>query len=230
MGNWTVPGGTVTAITDAGRFIEVYSEEPSRGWANPSREREGGHDPPSRASPSSPGPGPAPTPDQTADTRSDRLMSHPTPASAANKTTNTLTITRQPAAPFCPYSGRPRPSGMAGPTDTPWSDQGRRLAVAAGVPGLTGRAPADGNAPRCAAPLAQPLPVPFRYQHLLEGVEVLHAFAGAEHDRFQRIAGQADRHPCSSPSRPLAGWRSWATAMMRRTRLICQVRARRPGW
>jgi len=25
-----------TAISDAGRFIEVYSEEPSQGWANPS--------------------------------------------------------------------------------------------------------------------------------------------------------------------------------------------------
>jgi hypothetical protein len=34
---WGTPtGSTVTAITDAGRFIEVYSEEPSKGWANPS--------------------------------------------------------------------------------------------------------------------------------------------------------------------------------------------------
>jgi hypothetical protein len=34
---WGTPtGSTVTAITDADRFIEVYSEEPSRGWANPS--------------------------------------------------------------------------------------------------------------------------------------------------------------------------------------------------
>jgi hypothetical protein len=32
----TPTGSTVTAIIDAGRFIEVYSEEPSRGWANPS--------------------------------------------------------------------------------------------------------------------------------------------------------------------------------------------------
>jgi hypothetical protein len=32
----TATGSTVTAISDAGRFIEVYSEEPSRGWANPS--------------------------------------------------------------------------------------------------------------------------------------------------------------------------------------------------
>jgi len=31
-------------------------------------------------------------------------------------------------------------------------------------------------------PLAQPLPAPLRYQHLLEGVEVLNAFARAEHD------------------------------------------------
>ena len=31
----------------------------------------------------------------------------------------------------------------------------------------------------------QPLPAPVRYQHLLEGVEVLNAFARAEHDRFQ---------------------------------------------
>jgi len=49
---------------------------------------------------------------------------------------------------------------------------------------------------RCAGPLAQPLPAPVRYQHLLEGVEVLNAFARAEHDRLQRIAGQLDRHPC----------------------------------
>ncbi len=34
---WGTPtGSTVTAIVDAGRFIEVYSGEPSRGWANPS--------------------------------------------------------------------------------------------------------------------------------------------------------------------------------------------------
>jgi hypothetical protein len=34
---WGTPtGSTVTAIIDAGRFIEVYSEEPSRDWANPS--------------------------------------------------------------------------------------------------------------------------------------------------------------------------------------------------
>lgn len=35
---WGTPvGSTVTAmIIDADRFIEVYSEEPSRGWANPS--------------------------------------------------------------------------------------------------------------------------------------------------------------------------------------------------
>jgi len=34
---WGTPtGSTVTAITDAGQYIEVYSEEPSRGWANPS--------------------------------------------------------------------------------------------------------------------------------------------------------------------------------------------------
>jgi len=41
---------------------------------------------------------------------------------------------------------------------------------------------ANGNAPWCAGPLAQPLPAPVRYQHLLEGVEVLNAFARAEHD------------------------------------------------
>ena len=40
----------------------------------------------------------------------------------------------------------------------------------------------DGNAPWCAGPLAQLLPAPLRYQHLLEGVEVLDAFARAEHD------------------------------------------------
>lgn len=34
-------------------------------------------------------------------------------ASAANKTTNTLTITRQSAAPFLPYSGRPRAGAAA---------------------------------------------------------------------------------------------------------------------
>jgi hypothetical protein len=39
----------------------------------------------------------------------------------------------------------------------------------------------------------QPLPAPVRYQHLLEGVEVLDAFARAEDDRFQRIVGQVDR-------------------------------------
>jgi hypothetical protein len=34
---WGTPtGSTVTAIIDAGHVIEVYSEEPSRGWANPS--------------------------------------------------------------------------------------------------------------------------------------------------------------------------------------------------
>src|SRR6266567_4821031 len=34
---WGTPtGSTVTAIVDAGRYIEVYSEEPSQGWANPS--------------------------------------------------------------------------------------------------------------------------------------------------------------------------------------------------
>jgi hypothetical protein len=34
---WGAPtGSAVTTIIDAGRFIEVYSEEPSRGWANPS--------------------------------------------------------------------------------------------------------------------------------------------------------------------------------------------------
>ena len=40
------------------------------------------------------------------------------------------------------------------------------------------------------------LPAPLRYQHLPEGAEVLNAFARAEHDRFQRIFGQVDRHPC----------------------------------
>src|SRR5713101_4950384 len=54
----------------------------------------------------------------------------------------------------------------------------------------------DGNAPWCAGPLAQPLPASLRYQHLLEGIEVLNAFARAEHDRLQRIFGQMDRHPC----------------------------------
>jgi hypothetical protein len=29
-------GSTVTAIEDAGNVIYVYSEEPSKGWANPS--------------------------------------------------------------------------------------------------------------------------------------------------------------------------------------------------
>src|SRR6266849_8811800 len=43
--------------------------------------------------------------------------------------------------------------------------------------------------------LAGPLPAPLRYQHLLEGVEVLNALARAEHDRLQRIVGQMDRHP-----------------------------------
>jgi len=34
---WSTPTGSiVTAIIDAGRFIEVHSEEPSQGWANPS--------------------------------------------------------------------------------------------------------------------------------------------------------------------------------------------------
>ena len=58
---------------------------------------------------------------------------------------------------------------------------------------VTRTARADGNAPWCAGPLAQPLPAPLRYQHLLEGVEVLNAFARAEHDRLQRIFGQMDR-------------------------------------
>src|ERR1039457_2978058 len=56
---------------------------------------------------------------------------------------------------------------------------------AAGVPAraaITRRERADGNAPWCAGPLAQPLPAPLRYQHLLEGLEVLNAFARAEHD------------------------------------------------
>lgn len=34
---WGTPtGSTVTAIIDAGNVIEVYSEEPALGWANPS--------------------------------------------------------------------------------------------------------------------------------------------------------------------------------------------------
>jgi len=34
---WGTPTGSIVmAIIDAGRVIEVYSEEPSRGWANPS--------------------------------------------------------------------------------------------------------------------------------------------------------------------------------------------------
>ena len=45
-------------------------------------------------------------------------------------------------------------------------------------------------------PIAQPLPAPLRYQHLLEGIEVLNAFARAEHDRLQRIFGQMERQPC----------------------------------
>jgi len=32
----TETGSTVTAIINAGRYIEVYSEMPSKGWANPS--------------------------------------------------------------------------------------------------------------------------------------------------------------------------------------------------
>ena len=36
QGRGTPTGSTVTAIIDAGRFMEVYFEEPSRGWANPS--------------------------------------------------------------------------------------------------------------------------------------------------------------------------------------------------
>jgi hypothetical protein len=32
----TPTGSTVTAIIDVGQFIEVYSDEPSNGWANPS--------------------------------------------------------------------------------------------------------------------------------------------------------------------------------------------------
>ena len=47
---------------------------------------------------------------------------------------------------------------------------------------ITRRERADGNAPWCAGPLAQPLPAPLRYQYLLEGVEVLDAFTRAEHD------------------------------------------------
>ena len=31
----TPTGNTVTAIIDAGRYIEVHSEEPSQGWVNP---------------------------------------------------------------------------------------------------------------------------------------------------------------------------------------------------
>ncbi len=50
------------------------------------------------------------------------------------------------------------------------------------VRAITRRERADGKAPCCAGPLAQPLPAPLRYQHLLEGVEVLDAFARAEHD------------------------------------------------
>ena len=34
---WGTPAGsTVTAIIEAGKCIEVYSEAPPRGWANPS--------------------------------------------------------------------------------------------------------------------------------------------------------------------------------------------------
>ena len=35
---WDTPtGSTVTAIIDVGHVINVYSEEPSSGWANPSQ-------------------------------------------------------------------------------------------------------------------------------------------------------------------------------------------------
>ena len=95
---------------------------------------------------------------------------------------------RSPAGSPCGRSTMTRSSGgaLAGRT---WAAGGAARAA------IARRAPAEGNAPWCAGPLTRPLPAPVRYQHLLEGVEVLDAFARAEHDRFQRIAGQLDRHP-----------------------------------
>src|SRR5216683_635950 len=61
----------------------------------------------------------------------------------------------------------------------------RRLLRQAARAAITSPARADGHAPWCARPLARPLPAPLRYQHLLEGVEVLNAFARAEDDRLQ---------------------------------------------
>ena len=58
----------------------------------------------------------------------------------------------------------------------------RTLATAAGL--SPSRVHQIVAAPGCAGPLAQPLPAPLRYQHLLEGIEVLNALACAEHDRL----------------------------------------------
>ena len=88
---------------------------------------------------------------------------------------------------------RGRPSDQSSVTGLLEIAVGRRDAARAAI---TRRAPAEGNAPWCAGPLAQPLPAPLRYQHLLEGIEVLNAFARAEHDRLRRIFGQMERQPC----------------------------------
>ena len=78
---------------DVGQQVEAILELVERRRLRPARPRRPSARTPQRA--------PAPTPPgQTADTRSDRPMSHPNPADAADRTTTTLTITPQPAAPF----------------------------------------------------------------------------------------------------------------------------------
>src|SRR5258708_32417858 len=76
----------------------------------------------------------------------------------------------------------------------PWPSTGPDRASGPADPVRRGRR-AGGHYQEGAGPLSRPLPAPVRYQHLLEGVEVLNAFARAEDDRLQRTVGQMDRHP-----------------------------------
>src|SRR5258707_15176692 len=76
----------------------------------------------------------------------------------------------------------------------PWPSTGPDRASGPADPVRRGRR-AGGHYQEGAGPLAEPLPAPLRYQHLLEGVEVLDAFARAEDARLQRTVGQVARHP-----------------------------------
>src|SRR5258708_18520606 len=76
----------------------------------------------------------------------------------------------------------------------PWPSTGPDRASGPADPVRRGRR-AGGHYQEGAGPLSRPLPAPVRYQHLLEGVEVLDAFARAEHDRLQPVVGQLDRRP-----------------------------------